>query len=87
MSTPTAPAAFTYLVQVGAYTRADDAEAQRAKLALQGFTALVQEREQAGRTVYRVRIGPFAAKAEADALQSRLKDSGVEGQLVRVQKP
>lgn len=86
-STGSAPAAFTYLVQVGAYTRAPDAEAQRAALAMQGFTAKVHEREQAGRTVYRVRLGPFDTKAEADALLLRLQGAGIEGQLVRVQKP
>lgn len=86
-STGSAPAAFTYLVQVGAYTRAPDAEAQRAALAMQGFTAKVHEREQAGRTVYRVRLGPFDTKAEADALQLKLQGAGIEGQLVRVQKP
>lgn len=86
-STSSAPAAFSYLVQVGAYTRAPDAEAQRAALAMQGFTAKVHEREQAGRTVYRVRLGPFDTKAEADALQLKLQGAGIEGQLVRVQKP
>lgn len=85
-STGAAADAFIYLVQVGAYTRAQDAEAQRASLAMQGFTAKVQEREQAGRTVYRVRLGPFDTKAEADATQLRLQGAGIEGQLVRVQK-
>lgn len=78
---------FSYLVQVGAYTRVEDAEAQRARLAMQGLVARVSEREQAGRTVYRVRLGPFDRKAEADALQQRLKDDGIEGQMVRVQRP
>ena len=49
---------FVYFAQAGAYTRADDAEAQRAKLALLGADAKLSEREQAGRTIYRVRIGP-----------------------------
>jgi cell division protein FtsN len=85
----TAPGAepFIYFVQVGAFTRAEDAEAQRAKLAIQGFTAKVHEREQAGRTVFRVRLGPFDNKAEADALQGKLQAAALEGQLVRVQKP
>jgi cell division protein FtsN len=87
VSTPAGSEAFTYLVQVGAFTRTEDAEAQRAKLAMQGFAAKVSEREQAGRMVYRVRLGPFDTKAEADALQSRLQGAGIEGQLVRVQKP
>jgi cell division protein FtsN len=85
----TAPGAepFTYLVQVGAYTQAADAEAQRAKLAIQGFAAKVQEREQAGRTVYRVRLGPFDTRAEAEGVQQKLLATGFEGQMVRVQKP
>lgn len=87
VSTPAAAEAFTYLVQVGAYTRAEDAEAQRARLAMQGFSAKVLEREQAGRLVYRVRLGPYDTKAEADALQSKLQGAGIQGQLVRVQKP
>lgn len=86
-STDAAPGAFTYLVQVGAFTRAQDAEARRAALAMQGFTAKVQEREQAGRTVYRVRLGPFDTKAEADALLLKLQGVDIDGQLVRIQKP
>ena len=86
-STDAAAGAFTYLVQVGAFTRTQDAEAQRAALAMQGFTAKVQEREQAGRTVYRVRLGPFDTKAEADALLLKLQGVDIDGQLVRIQKP
>jgi len=73
-------------VQVGAYSRVDDAEQQRARLALLGFTARVSEREQAGRTVYRVRLGPFERKAEADTAQSRLQGSQIESALVRVER-
>jgi cell division protein FtsN len=71
---------------VGAYSRADDAEQQRARLAMLGFTARVSEREQAGRTVYRVRLGPFERKDEADAVQERLKSNAVESALVRVER-
>ena len=39
--------------------RTEDAEQQRAKLAMLGVEARLTEREQAGRTVYRVRVGPF----------------------------
>ena len=46
----------------------------------------ISEREQAGRTVYRVRLGPFSQKADADAAKDRLAASGVETQLVRVQR-
>jgi cell division protein FtsN len=82
----TAADPFRYYVQVGAYSRSEDAEQQRARLALLGFTARVSEREQAGRTVYRVRLGPFERKAEADTAQSRLQGSQIESALVRVER-
>jgi cell division protein FtsN len=77
---------FTYFVQVGAYARPEDAEAQRAKLAMLGLGAKVTEREQAGRTVYRVRVGPFEKKEEADSTKDKLESSGMESSLVRVQR-
>lgn len=87
VSTAPGAEAFTYFVQVGAYTRSADAESQRAAMAMQGLTARVFERQQAGRVVYRVRLGPFERQAEADAVQAQLRGLGVEGQLVRVQRP
>ncbi len=85
-STKTGAEAFSYFVQVGAYGRAEDAEQQRARVGLMGMTARVSEREQAGRTVYRVRLGPFDRKADADAAQERLAGNGVEAALVRVER-
>ncbi|MDM4766991.1 SPOR domain-containing protein [Pelomonas sp. SE-A7] len=75
-----------YFVQAGAYLKTDDAEAQRAKLALLGHVAKIYEFEQSGRTVYRVRIGPLDARDEAEGLQKKLEGSGVEANLVRVQR-
>lgn len=75
-----------YFVQAGAYARSDDAEQQRANLGLLGMQAKVTEREQAGRTVYRVRIGPFERKEDADAAKERLAGAGVDAAIVRVQR-
>lgn len=77
---------FVYFVQVGAYSSGDDAEQQRAKLALQGFGAKVSEREQGGRTIHRVRLGPFDSQADAASAQERLKSSGVDSALVRQER-
>jgi cell division protein FtsN len=87
--TSTAPAleAFVYFVQAGAYSRSEEAEQQRARLALMGQTAKITEREQAGRTMYRVRVGPFASRDPADALQSKLQEQSIESQIVRVERP
>ena len=77
---------FSYYIQAGAYSRTDEAEQQRARLAMLGFEARVTEREQSGRTVYRVRVGPFAQKEQADRAKERLEGASIEAALVRVQK-
>ena len=77
---------FNYFVQAGAFARPEDAEQQRARLAMMGYEAKVTEREQSGRTVYRVRIGPFPRKDDADGAKDKLASAGVESALVRVQK-
>ena len=86
-STVVVPEPFVYFVQAGAFTRTEDAEQQRAKLAMIGQAAKITEREQAGRTVYRVRLGPYPLRNDADALQSKLQEQGIESQIVRVEKP
>lgn len=77
---------YTYFVQAGAFRNAPEAEAQRARLAMLGIAATVDERENAGRTLYRVRVGPFAQKALADLTIEQLQVNGVESALVRVQR-
>ena len=77
---------FSYFVQAGAFARSEDAEQQRAKLALMGVESKLTEREQGGRTVFRVRVGPFEKKEAADAAKEKLGDAGVDSALVRVQK-
>ncbi|RZL37535.1 MAG: hypothetical protein EOP35_08350 [Rubrivivax sp.] len=78
--------AYVYFVQAGAFTRPEEAEAQKAKLAIQGFTAKLMEREQNGRTVYRVRLGPVDGRDEAENLQRKIEGAGFEANLVRVQR-
>jgi cell division protein FtsN len=73
-------------VQAGAYARSEEAEQQRARLGLSGLAARVTEREQSGRTVYRVRVGPYERKDDADSAKERLEGEGIEAALVRVQK-
>jgi cell division protein FtsN len=75
---------FSYFVQIGAFRTAEDAESQRARLSLGGVQAKVSEREQSGRVVFRVRVGPFGKKEEADQAKEKLDAAGYETALVRV---
>jgi cell division protein FtsN len=51
-----------------------------------GMAADISEREQSGRPVFRVRVGPFSQKAMADATLEQLEVNGVDAALVRVQR-
>ena len=93
LNTPATPAApadasdpFDYVVQVGAYRTGADADAQKAKLALLGLDAKVSERDQAGRVVYRVRLGPFSDKNAAERVRAQLESNGIDNTLVRMQR-
>jgi cell division protein FtsN len=46
----------------------------------------ISEREQSGRAVFRVRVGPFNKKEDADKAKAKLDASGLETALVRVQR-
>jgi cell division protein FtsN len=84
---PAVSEGFLYFVQAGAYANPADAEQQRARLAIQGLVAKISEREQAGRTIYRVRLGPMESREAAEKQQDRLKASGAEATVIRVEKP
>ena len=77
---------FQYFVKAGAFRTQQDADAQRAKLAMLGWEARVSERETNGRTVFRVRVGPFAKRDDAESLKDKLDGAGVDSALVRVQR-
>ena len=76
---------FVYFVQAGAYRSTEEAEAQRAKTALLGLDPKISERDQGGRTVYRVRMGPMD-KVEAERVRAKLEAAHIESAMVRVQR-
>jgi len=80
------PPHISYFVQVGAFKTVDDAQAQRAKLALTGVEAKVTEREQGGRPMFRVRVGPFEKMEDAERAKDKLDKAGIDTALVKVQR-
>lgn len=73
-------------IQAGAFSKAEDAEQQRARLAMLGFAARISEREQGGRPVFRVRVGPYETRDETQGPMDRLQAAGIEVSLVRVER-
>ncbi len=76
---------FIYFVQAGAYRSHDEAETQRAKTVMLGLDAKISERDQGGRTVYRVRVGPMD-KTEAERVRAKLEAAHIDSAMVRVQR-
>lgn len=74
---PAASAGSGYLLQVGAFPSAADAEALKAKLALQGFMANVQPVKVGAQTYNRVRLGPFKSATELESTKQRLQSAGI----------
>lgn len=66
-----------YLLQVGAFPNAADAETLKAKLALQGFVANVQSVNVGGQTYHRVRLGPFHSATRLESIKQRLTKAGI----------
>lgn len=66
-----------YVLQIGAFPSASDAEALKAKMAFQGFVANVQDVSVNGQTFHRVRLGPFGSATQLEAARQRLASAGI----------
>jgi len=74
---PAASGGSGYLLQIGAFPNAADAESLKAKLALQGFVANVAIVNVNGQAFNRVRLGPFRSATELESTQQRLRAAGI----------
>lgn len=70
------------VVQVGAYTEPDKLREARQKVEKLGFKTYTQVVEVDGSKRTRVRIGPFATRAEADKAAARIKASGLPAAIL-----
>jgi cell division protein FtsN len=70
---------------VASYRNPQDAERQKAALALLGMEARVETVTIDGReTFYRVRLGPVKGLAAAEKMVAELNNNGIEALLVKV---
>lgn len=71
-------------LQLGAFENAAEADNLKARLALAGVEANSQRGQLPdGRTVHRVRVGPFASPDEMNPVRSRLASSGFNATVTR----
>jgi cell division septation protein DedD len=73
-----------YFLQVGAFQKAADADNLKAKLALTGLEASVQQVSIPEKgDMHRVRVGPFRDPDEMNKARALLSQSGVQGTVIR----
>ncbi len=84
VAVPAAPAASSvgFAVQLGAFGKAEDANALRDKVRAAGFSAFVEQVRTDKGTLHRVRVGPVANRAEAENLKAQVASKvGVAGMV------
>jgi cell division protein FtsN len=75
-----------YWLQTGAFRNQDEAQRQKATLAMQGLEALISEREVEGAVLWRVRVGPFVLQEDVAKARSRLQGAGIAATVIRINK-
>lgn len=73
-----------YVLQVGSFKSAADAEQMKARLAMMGTSANIQTVTVNGQTWNRVRIGPVKGARKADEMRRMLTDNRFEPLVMKV---
>ena len=83
---PAAKSDSIYFLQVGAFTKRADADAQKANLAIQGIQAQLSEITSDGNTLWRVRVGPYNSVDESNSVRDKLSGMGIKPTLIKSNK-
>ncbi len=74
-----------YILQAGAFGGSGDAEATKAKIAMLGLSARVESAQIKGKTVYRVRMGPYGSASELAEAKQKLSSGNLPAMAIRAQ--
>ncbi|WP_231970431.1 SPOR domain-containing protein [Polynucleobacter necessarius] len=84
---PTSPKGeIVYFLQVGAFNKRTDADAQKAALAIQGIQTQLSEVTSDGNTLWRVRSGPYSSVEESNPARDKLNGMGIKAALIKSSK-
>ena len=72
-----------YVLQAGAFQASGQAEELKARIALLGVGARVESAQIGGKTVYRVRMGPYGTASELADAKRKLAAGGLSAMAVR----
>jgi cell division protein FtsN len=74
-----------YVLQIGAYTTAAEAERQKANLAMQGYETVISSYEVNKVLYYRLRIGPYNNMQHAEQMKAKLASAKINALLIKVE--
>jgi len=74
---------FRYAVQVGSFKKEENAKKLADELGKKGFSAVLSSGSLNGGSVFRVRVGYYDTRDEAEEVLVSLKKSGIKGFVVR----
>ena len=72
-----------YFLQVGAFNKRADADAQKANLAIQGIQSQLTEISSEGNTLWRVRVGPYNSIEESNPMRDKLNSMGIKPSVIK----
>jgi len=67
------PSKQSYWIQVGSFSSMDTAEKTKGQLSANGYKSTIQTISSNGKTFHRVKLGPYATKADIDSLLPKIK--------------
>ncbi len=74
-----------YFLQAGSFRSTNDAENQKAKLALLGVVADIQSADLAEKGIwYRVRVGPFIRMTKVEEVRASLQLNGIDTHFIKI---
>lgn len=80
---PVAKSDAIYFLQVGAFNKRADADAQKASLAIQGIQSQLSEITSEGNTLWRVRVGPYNSIEESNPVRDKLNSMGIKPNVIK----
>lgn len=83
---PTVKSDVIYFLQVGAFNKRADADAQKASLAIQGIQSQLSEIGSEGNVIWRVRIGPYNSVEESNPVRDKLNGMGIKPSVIKSSK-
>ena len=75
-----------YFLQVGAFNKRADADAQKASLAIQGIQSQLSEISSEGNSLWRVRVGPYNSVEESNPVRDKLNGMGIKPSVIKSSK-